>query len=96
MSILASIPRPIQALAGRLERDDSNLEIGELIQSYKAVAIIAMIIIVESGGPRLSERNGRTGFRWGLITHSKQWNFENRTECLESRAVEKNGPFGEY
>jgi hypothetical protein len=30
-----------------------------------------------------------------LISHSKRWNFENRTESAESRASERNGPFGE-
>jgi hypothetical protein len=50
-------------LVGRLERDDLNLGIAELIQSYKAIAIIAMIIIVEIGRSRLSERSRRTSFR---------------------------------
>ena len=30
-----------------------------------------------------------------FITYSKRSNFENRTEWMESRASERNGPFGE-
>jgi hypothetical protein len=30
-----------------------------------------------------------------LISNSKRLNFENRTEWVESRASERNGPFGE-
>ena len=30
-----------------------------------------------------------------LISNSKRSNFENRTEWMESRASERNGPFGE-
>lgn len=31
-----------------------------------------------------------------FVGPSKRWNFENRTESTESRALERNGPFGEY
>jgi hypothetical protein len=34
-------------------------------------------------------------FSWEFISPSKRWNFENRTESAESRALEINGPFGE-
>jgi len=30
-----------------------------------------------------------------FITNSKRWKFENRIELVESRASERNGPFGE-
>jgi hypothetical protein len=34
-------------------------------------------------------------FLLNFISHSKHSDFENRTESGESRAPEKNGPFGE-
>jgi hypothetical protein len=34
-------------------------------------------------------------FPLSLVSNSKRLNFENRTESVESRASERNGPFGE-
>jgi hypothetical protein len=40
-------------------------------------------------------RNYKTRISLEFISISKHSNFENRTESAESRASEKNGPFGE-
>jgi hypothetical protein len=49
----------------------------------------------ELGRSRLFERGYRTPVSMAFISLSKHSNLENRTESAESRAQERNGPFGE-
>jgi hypothetical protein len=49
----------------------------------------------ELGCSRLFERSYRVPISLAFISLSKYSNLENRTEAAESRAPERNGPFGE-
>jgi hypothetical protein len=50
---------------------------------------------LKTGRSRLPEENGKNLFPLKFISNSKRSNFENRIESVESRASERNGPFGE-
>jgi hypothetical protein len=73
---------PLMDQAVWLGREDSNLDMVDWDQT------------VEIGPSPIREKRSNH-FPSTLISCSKRSNFENRTEAVESRGLEKSEPFGE-
>jgi hypothetical protein len=72
--------------------------LGKLGQSLEWVADgrrIKFDMTTEKLDALACRRGAADMFSLSFISRSKRWNFENRTESTESRASERNGPFGE-